>query len=226
MKDDKKKLMVLGALVAVMLGVGAFSFLGGGSTPPPVVATDSKEKKDANAPKLDADGNPIVEGEEAEPPKNPLYAAALPQRDPFAETALAGEQVAPVLPSHPLPTPNTPAPRPYKRPRSSGGTNSYIPPVNPGISGPLPQTWGNGEGNVSISPSGPEPSSFGYSVAGTMTGGSRKIAVFTDSNGNQRMVPEGGSLDGDSKVVAIDKGSVTIEHRGKKQRLSLGGNPK
>lgn len=56
--------------------------------------------------------------------------------------------------------------------------------------------------------------------------GSKPIAVFSDSNGNQRLVPVGGSLDGDSKVVAVEKGSVTIEHRGKKQRLSLGGNPK
>lgn len=226
MKDDKKKFIVLGALLAVMLGVGAFSFLGGGSPPPaPEAVKTDKEKEDAaKVAKVDADGNPIVGDEDQDPPKNPLYAMELPQRDPFAERPIDGERITPVDPSHEtLPKPAPKANRPVGK-RPSGP--SYIPPVNPAIGGPLPPGWGDGGGTVSISPTGPDPSQFGYTVSGTMTGGSRKIAVFTDSNGNQRMVPEGGSLDGDSKVVAIDKGSVTIEHRGKKQRLSLGGNPK
>ncbi len=220
MKDDKKKLIVLGALIAVMLGVGAFSFLNGGSPPPAPVSVKTDEEKDdaSKAAKVDADGNPIV-GEEGEPLKNPQYAMAdLPQRDPFAERPIDGERVTPVEPSHgTLPKSAPKANRPVAQRPSAGPS---IPPFD--ISGQLPTAGGS----VTISPSGPDPSQFGYTVSGTMTGGSKKIAVFTDSNGNQRMVPEGGSLDGDSKVVAIDKGSVTIEHRGKKQRLSLGGNPK
>ena len=81
-------------------------------------------------------------------------------------------------------------------------------------------------GAVTISQTGPDPNQFSYTVSGVITGGNKPAAVFTDSSGNQRLVPVGGSLDGDSKVVAIDRGNVTIEHRGKKQRLSLGGNPK
>lgn len=225
MKDDKKKFIVLGALVAVILGVGAFSFLGGGGTPPPApeASKTDKEKEDAKVAKVDADGNPIVEGEDAEPPKNPLYVADLPQRDPFSEGALAAQKELSGLPDpargpQPAPAQTRPAPRP--RGRSGGMT---IPPFRPGgLTGQLP---GVGGGTVSIDPTGPDTSSFSYSLSGTMNG-AKKVAVFTDSNGNQRMVPEGGSLDGDSKVVAIDKGSVTIEHRGKKQRVSLGGNPK
>ncbi len=79
---------------------------------------------------------------------------------------------------------------------------------------------------MQVTPTGPDPSAFGYTVSGTMTGGDKPVAVFTDSNGNQRLVPVGGSLDGDSKVISIEKGSVVIEHRGKKQRISQGGNPK
>lgn len=223
MKDDKKKFIVLGALLAVILGVGAFSFLGGGSPPPPApeASKTDKEKEDAKVAKVDAEGNPITEGEEGEPPKNPLYVMDLPQRDPFAEGALANEKVNPGLPD-PARGPQA-APAPSRPPRRSGGGGGYIPPFRPeGLSGQLP---GVGGGTVSIAPTGPDPSSFSYSLSGTMNG-AKKVAVFTDSNGNQRMVPEGGSLDGDSKVVAIEKGSVTIEHRGKKQRVSLGGNPK
>lgn len=219
MKDDKKKFIVLGALLAVLLGVGAFSFLGGGSPPPPApeaVKTDQEKEDETKVAQVDAEGNPIVGGEDQNPPKNPLYAMELPQRDPFAESPIAGERITPVAPSHEtLPKPQTRPNRPVVRRPSAGNS---IPPFD--ISGQLPQVGGG----IAIDPI-PEPA-FGYTVSGTMTGGSKKIAVFTDSNGNQRMVPEGGSLDGDSKVVAIDKGSVTIEHRGKKQRLSLGGNPK
>jgi hypothetical protein len=224
-KDDKKKLMVLGALVAVMLGVGAFTFLGGSPTPPPADVTakkDEETKEDgAKTVKVDEQGNPVV-GEEADPPKNPLYAADLPQRDPFQENALPGEVLPPSAQQLPKVPTLPPVKRGGSRRTSGGGGAGYSPFPPPPLSGSLP---GVGGGTVSVSPTGPDPSSFGYSLSGTMTG-QRPIAVFTDSNGNQRLVPVGGSLDGDSKVVAVEKGSVTIEHRGKKQRLSLGGNPK
>lgn len=225
MKDDKKKLIVLGVLAAVLLGVGAFSFLGGGSPAPkptPTVVEKDKNPGDTAQVKVDEDGNPIAgsEGEE-DAPKNPLYAAELPQRDPFVSRSLPGEPVGqpPVLP---------PPSQPVKR--SSNGGRRHSPPSSFGgggyapveLSGSLPAANG---GSVTLTPTGPDPSIPSYSLSGTMNG-AKKIAVFTDSQGNQRLVPEGGSLDGDSKVVAIEKGSVTIEYRGKKQRLSLGGNPK
>jgi hypothetical protein len=228
LKDDKKKMVVLGALGAVLLGVGAFSFLGGGSpAPKPTPGVVAKKDGDADGSKevkVDADGNPIPgTGEEAEPAPNPLYVAELPQRDPFVSRELPGEKLqAPVS----LPPPSQPVKRP-----SGGSGRRYAPPSNfdssggfapAQLSGPLPNANG---GTVTLNPTGPDPSMPGYSLSGTLNG-ARKIAVFTDSNGNQRMVPEGGSLDGDSKVVSIEKGSVTIESRGKKQRLSLGGNPK
>jgi hypothetical protein len=209
--------------------VGAFSFLGGGSpAPKPAAAVVQKDGDKADASKevkVDADGNPIAgtEGEEAEPPKNPLYAADLAQRDPFVSRNLPGEQIGgqpPVLPppSQPVKKPSNGGRR-YSPPRSYGGGGGYAPVP---LSGSLPDANG---GSVTLNPTGPDPSIPSYSLSGTMNG-TKKIAVFTDSQGNQRLVPEGGSLDGDSKVIAIEKGSVTIESRGKKQRLSLGGNPK
>ena len=220
MKDDKKKLVVIGALVAVLLGVGAFTFLGGESAPAPVATETSKptaEPSETKITQVDENGAPVV-AEEATPPKNPLYAMELPQRDPFQASMSSADPY-----QQPARKPLPPVSRPTGR-RSSGGRSGgdyTIPPYQP-LSGSLPAAGGS----VTLTQTGPDPSEFGYSVSGTMTGGKRPVAVFTDSNGNQRMVPVGGSLDGDSRVVAVEKGSVTIEHRGKKQRLSLGGNPK
>ncbi|MBC8065218.1 MAG: hypothetical protein H7Y17_10335 [Chlorobia bacterium] len=224
MKDDKKKFIVIGALATVLLGVGAFTFLGGSTPPPAPVETAKAEdgKGDGTkVAKVDENGNPIV-GEEKDPPKNPLYVMDLPQRDPFQVRPLAGDEFKPPTPTQQLPPTTRPANHRTGTRRSSGGNDYGTSPYQP-LTGSLPNAGG---GSVTLTPSGPDPSAFGYTVSGTMTGGDRPVAVFTDSNGNQRMVPVGGSLDGDSKVLSVEKGSVTIEHRGKKQRLSLGGNPK
>ncbi|MCC7229565.1 MAG: hypothetical protein IT203_04160 [Fimbriimonadaceae bacterium] len=219
MKDDKKKLIVLGVLFAVILCVGAFSFLGGSPPPPaPVAAKKEEVSNDGTTVKLDEHGNPIPGSEGEEPPQNPLYAEALPQRDPFQLRPLEGE----AEPQNPIVhQPSLPQPKPggsTRRPSDGPGYRPYQPPP---LAGSLP-----GTGGLSLNPSGPDPSTFNYTLSGTMTGGPNPVAVFTDSSGNQRLVPVGGSLDGDSKVVSVEKGSVTIEHRGKKQRLSQGGNPK
>jgi hypothetical protein len=221
MKDDKKKIVVLGVLLAVMLAVGAFTFMGGGSSQPTVAADPAAGSGTGEVVKVNANGEtatdtsagavPELKGEEL--PKNPLYAADLPQRDPFVTNlAGAGSRSGFVNPQ-PVTAPVQRAPR----------TTSYpsVAPYVPRMTGSLPDA-----GSVTITSTGPDPSQFGYTVSGVITGGGKPAAVFTDSSGNQRLVPVGGSLDGDSKVVAIDRGNVTIEHRGKKQRLSLGGNPK
>lgn len=217
MKDDKKKLVVIGALAVVLVGIGAFSFLGGDPAPPAPAAEEKKEgtATDPTVAKVDENGN-VVGAPVQNAPKNPLYAMELPQRDPFQGNTFGGQPPisAPTLP------PATKQPPRKTGTRRSGGSEIGIPPYRP-LEGSLPMA-----GTANVTPTGPDPSEFGYTVSGTMTGGKKPVAVFTDSNGNQRMVPVGGSLDGDSKVVAVEKGSVTIEHRGKKQRLSLGGNPK
>jgi hypothetical protein len=102
--------------------------------------------------------------------------------------------------------------------RSNGG-GTMIPPFQIETGGRLP-----GAGEVGLTATGPDPSAFSYRVSGVIVG-ARPAAVFTDPQGNQRLVSVGSSLDGDSKVVAIERGQVTVEHRGKKLRLSLGGTP-
>jgi hypothetical protein len=219
MKDDKKKFVVLGILVVVMLAVGAFTFMGGGSGTPTVAANAASGGTDPV--KVNADGStgdtttgsPVAGSSEEELPKNPLYAADLPQRDPFISSVPG----ATVNRGGSLP-PSVPISRPVRR--SNGSGSGYV-PFQP-LGGSLPAAGGS----VTISSNGVDPNRFGYTVSGVITGGGKPAAVFTDASGNQRLVPVGGSLDGDSKVVSIDKGNVIIEHRGKTQRLSLGGNPK
>jgi len=216
MKDDKKKVMILGVLFVVIIGVGAFTMLGGSSTPPPTPKSDKKEDAKTVADKAAADAA-------AEAPKNPLYAAELSQRDPFEPRTIAGDapkQSAVNPPPAASPLPN---PRGSRRGHSGGGSIGTVPPVS-WNGGAIPTANGM-QGSIGISPAGPDPSAFGYSVTGTLMG-ARPVAVFSDSQGNQRMVPVGGSLDGDSKVIAVEKGQVTISHRGKTLRLPLGGNPK
>jgi type II secretory pathway component PulC len=69
-----------------------------------------------------------------------------------------------------------------------------------------------------------QPGEFAYQVKGVIVG-KKPMAVFEDDNGNQRLVPLGGSLDGDSKVVAIEKGKVRIRHHGKEKTLDLPEGP-
>lgn len=214
MKDDKKKVMIVGVLFVAMLGIGAFTMLGGSSTPPPAAKSDKKDDAKVAAEKAAAEAL-----EEA--PKNPLYAAELAQRDPFEPRAIEGTAVkqANVPPATPLPTAAKSGGR-----RSRGGSNlGTVAPVG-WNDGSIPNPSGL-NGGIGIAPSGPDPSAFGYNVTGTLMG-ARPVAVFSDSQGNQRMVPVGGSLDGDSKVISISKGQVTISHRGKTLRLPLGGTPK
>lgn len=210
MKDDKKKVIVVGVLVVALAGVGAFTMLGGSSPAPAPATTDSK---DASADK----GKKDAAAEEVEGPKNPLYAADLAQRDPFQPKAIPVDPAVAAANKANTPALPTPPKSSRRNARVNSGGYTSIPPVQ--ITGQLPS------GNIGLTPTGPDPSSFNYSVSGVIVG-QRPAAVFTDAQGNQRLVPVGGSLDGDSKVVSIDKGQVTVEHRGKKLRLPLGGNPK
>lgn len=200
---DKKKLMAIAALGAVLVGMGAFTLLGGSEPPPPPVVSKKDTAKTADAAKVAA---------EAEGPKNPSVASALPQRDPFKDAMLQSD--APKVAAPQLPPP---VKAHVSRPRFNGSGDQL--PV-------LPQFDKSGTlaGQIGVQAAGPDPSAFNYRVSGVIVG-ARPAAVFTDSQGNQRLVSVGASLDGDSKVLAIDRGQVTVQYRGKTLRLTLGGTP-
>lgn len=212
MADDKKKVVVLGALGAVLLGVGAFQFIGGGATEP-VPAKQAAKKTDPK--KVDA----------KKPVANPLVALALPRRDPFKVPNLPGfrpdaskttPEPAPSAPPEPVQGSITP-PKPLDE--GSIGLENPLTPTNikvePVKSEPAPVT--------KVEPVKPPEPVFGYTVSGVIVG-ERSAAVFTDAKGNQRLVTVGTALDGDSRLTKVEPGKVFVRFRGKTIRLTVGGS--
>ncbi|MEZ5163070.1 MAG: hypothetical protein R2688_04840 [Fimbriimonadaceae bacterium] len=213
MNEDKKKAVVLGVLVVVMLGVGAFTFMGK-PKPAPVSSTDT-------ATEITDEGTELAEGEGAEgeisdpvTALNEIGLSPYSARDPFETPAGAKVDTKPPVQNTPPPTKvasNTPPPM-------SGGNK----PFNPleGWDGPLPTgTTPAGGGTIPGSGAAVELKPK-YRVMGVIVG-AKSMAVFEDSDGNQKLVPVGGAVDGDTKVTAIERGKVTVSHRGKQQTLVI-----
>ncbi len=194
MMDEKKKVAVVGVLFVLVLGIGAFQFTGG-SEPPPV------------AKKVDDKKAELAKEEEAKKPKNPTLAFDLSSRDPF-EAPEPPKIVPPAPPADPV----------KQKPIRNEGTTPFPPTDFQRIPPPLP-------GRLSTNPAPPatEEPKFGYTIAGVMLG-SVPIVVFRDGSGAQRLVREGGALDGDTKVLSIQKGKVTVSFRGKPLELTNGGS--
>jgi len=196
LKDDKKKLAIVGVLGFIVVGVGAFQFMSGGSSAPakkpvPAKTGDLADTKDPN--KI----------------KNPEYALALPQRDPFHAPADSGAADDNPAKPPPLPAQDKRVPQP---PSMNGRL---------GTSEMLPTPGGGGNFPLQVAPAQP---TFGYRLSGLISG-RHPAAVFTDTTGAQRLVPLNGSLDGDTQLLAVQKGRAVVSFRGKHLRLSLGGTP-
>ncbi len=214
MNNEKKKTLLVTALAVVLIGVGAFQFVPKGAS-----AAKSAPKTSAVKDDKKTDPNTQTAQNEPDPQQEALKAMVkdpLPKRDPFQPGDLP-EVAAPTT----VPTPPVAAPSQPNRtgtPHAGSGVITHpLPPVDPGrISGNFPS------GNVTINPGAPlrTPGEFAYKVTGVISG-PKPMAVFEDDGGNQRLVPVGGSIDGDSRVVGIENGKVHIRHRGKDQTLTL-----
>lgn len=233
--DDKKKIAILGALFVVMIGVGAFQFTRS-SAPEPVAekkiekstseegeAAKKSEGEHNEATSEEAKGEETGTGTAEEVDPALVAAARLNPRDPFDGTAWdvnykATQQASSQSAAASAPKPMTrPAPRP--RPMSGSGFK----PLPIGEAGTLPMPEG---GTAPVAGNKlPSIDDFPYTVAGTMLG-DRPCVVFTDASGKQKLVGAGGAIDGDSRVVSISKGVVTVNHRGKTKTFRVGGmNP-
>jgi hypothetical protein len=53
--------------------------------------------------------------------------------------------------------------------------------------------------------------------------GRRPAAVFVDAQNVQHLVQVGGSLDGDTRLVSLDRDHVVINVKGETKNLTLGG---
>jgi hypothetical protein len=204
---DKKKLVVVVVLAIAVLGIGAFQFvnMSGGQAPQ---AKAEEPKKETSTE--------VVQNEGEEPATvASLYSVGMSVRDPFqAGTLPTADGMAPTNPT----TPNSAPTKPFRRPGKF-----HVPQV---LTGQLPGPMSpNGPGmNVASGAPIRNPDEFSYSVSGIITG-AKPAAVFVNDAGQQQLVTVGGSISGDSQLVGVEKGKVTIRHKGKTQTINVGGTP-
>lgn len=212
--NDKKKLVVFGALLVVVLAVGVFQFT---SSPAPAPAPSKKPNKVATNDPVQADPALPADPEAGQPagtepplPANGFAAKPLTARDPFDGGKLSRPLTVGVKP----PTSVSPV-----RPAAA-------PSMPTGLSGSLPSAAG-GNVPVTIAPGEKLPSAddFTYTLAGVIVG-EESAAVFADSSGNQRLISVGGSLEPDSQLVSVKPGKVVVRHHGKTITLTLGETSK
>lgn len=204
--DDKKKLMVLGAMGVVLLGIGAFQFVKASGSQQPAPAATPAVTSTPSTTAANTDGSKA--DDQTPPQQNDLVKGAYPYRDPFH--ALVDSNPRPA--SNPMP----PVPQPGRR-------NDGIPNF-PGIDkqGSLPNVVAaNANGGVTVPVKPPAPA-FGYSLAGVIMG-RKPAAVFIDAQGAQHLVQLGGSLDGDTRLVNLDRDHVVIKVKDQFKNLTLGG---
>jgi hypothetical protein len=202
MANDKKKLMVLGAMGVVFVGLGVFQFTkaSGGDEAAP-------EAKPAVTQSASSDNNLVASNDDHKdgdaPQQNNLVTGEYPYRDPFkALVDSNARQPSQTNSVHPVSV--------------ASNTTNRIPPF-PGLGGSLPSA--DGGKTVPIKPPAPE---FGYTLAGVIMG-RKPAAVFIDAQGAQHLVQLGGSLDGDTQLVNLDRDGVQLRVKGKDKNLTLGG---
>jgi hypothetical protein len=213
--NDKKRTFVLLGLAGILLAVGAFQVVGGlGKAEIKVTkaAPKSRPAKEAE-PKQDPGPNELLA----------LAHPALPPRDPFLPQVVEQE----AEPEQSAPAPSLGGPRQAnasqavraEAPRPAPMTGAA--PLEPLPLGALPAS-GIPAGQIKLSKAAPlrQPDEFGYSVKGVIVG-RKPLAVFEDSQGNQLLVPVGGSVGSDAKLLGIERGKVKIRHRGKDKTLAL-----
>lgn len=223
--DDKKKILILGALFAVMIGVGAFQFVKSGDPAPAAPAEKKSEETpagDASAtaePKSSPDESQGGDKASGDPTVDPalIVAAKLDPRDPF--DGRKWEKTEEVAPSVPPPAAAPKQPSSASRP-PRGISGAGFRPAGVPIEGVLPEAGAP----VAGMPQGQLPSveDFPYVVSGTVSG-DRPVVILTDPAGKQKIVPVGGQVDGDSEIVSISNGKVTVRHRGKTKTVPVGG---
>lgn len=211
---EKLKLIIVISLGVVILGVGAFQFMGGSEPAKKPVAKKPAE----STPAKDVKSEPPVDERKVELAR--LIAGAYPQRDPFKPTSIPDE---PPAPEQPPVTPDAAKPQPVRNPAPApmGGS---IAPVDPmaGLPAAVPNgAIGNPNTALAVQPGVPlrQPGEPAYSVAGVVIGKERMV-ILQDDQGNQIIRRLGDRLDGSTKITAIDKGAVKVSNGKKTMKLA------
>jgi hypothetical protein len=204
--DEKKKLMILGAMGVVLLGIGVVQFTKGSGAPAPAPAPA------ASAAKSDATANGDKKDDLTAPQQNDLVTGSYAQRDPFKPL------VDPNASSATLVAQQTPPTKPLQTRVATGEAFPNY-PIDKG--GSLPQA-GVAPGGGTTTPLTPPAPQFGYRLAGIIVG-KKPAAVFVDAQGAQHLIELGGSLDGDTQLVDLDRDHVSLRVKGQIKTLTLGG---
>jgi hypothetical protein len=190
--DEKKKLMVLGGLFVVLIGVGVFVMRPKGEDPQP-------------APKEETTAADLTEKLPIEQGTRTPGLTAMGERDPFS-VPLTPATITPRI------TGNAGKLTPPKV--KINGSITDLPPQGGGIAK-------NGEGmdpNKVVTPAIPP---FTYTVSGVVIG-RKPAAVFKDAQGNQKLISQGSKLDEDTKVESINLRFVAVSYHGKPLKVPVG----
>jgi hypothetical protein len=210
--DEKKKLIVIGALTVVMLGIGAFQIVKG-SSHAPAAAPAAVATTAASASNSNATSTTNKDDSQAAQQANDLVKGSYPAHDPFKPlvdaNAVPASQVAA---QNNLQTP--PASKLVRAPKGEA-----FPAFPISKEGQLPGASAQGGVTAPIKPPAPE---YGYALAGIIMG-RKPAAVFVDSQGGQHLVQLGGSLDGDTRLVDLDRGHAVLRVKDQTKTLTLGG---
>lgn len=196
--SDKKRLSVLILLALILVGVGVWQFSSGDkkqNKPQPEQAKANEEQKEKE---LIAQLTNIDYEGMGYVKKDPFRPAVLPNADEPDEEE-----------------PPPPAPQPQN--------NNNRRPIQPNIdtSVPLFDPMGN-NASLSDSPIIRSSDEFAYTLVGIVDG-PVPCAVFRSDSGTQRIVRLNSLIDNDSRVIGIKDGVVTVRHRDKTLKLSVGG---
>lgn len=199
MNRDKKQLVVVGVLVAVVLSVGAFQVMRKPEEAP--VATTKKP--------VTGDGKG---GEAAVKVAGPKYPELLPlaPRDPFLTAGFVAVGT-------------TPTPAPIKPPGGTGipaGPKGTLIDISkgPGFTGDLRGV------PTPLVPAEPPKPVFGYTLVGIVNG-AHPMAVFDDGKGNQQLVEVGQGIGPSATILTISRGSVRVKFNAETLEFNVGGNP-
>lgn len=225
MNNEKKKTIVLAGLATVMLAVGAFQMIPKPAPAPPTTAasttgTGTKAAEPAPVGK----GTGEVAEKDLDPQKQLLLSMVkdpMPKRDPFSPAVDLNTEPKQDTPPAPVHSSGQTPKATWRPPSGISPMQGDVLPVNPGSP--------NGEAlnaKTTMSAGTPlrQPGEMSFQVKGIIVG-KKPMAVIEDDSGAQRLVPLGGSVDGDSKVIGIEKGKVRIRHRGKDKTLNLPEGP-
>lgn len=201
MSKEKKQMMVLGVLALLIVGVGAFQFLGG---KPKEQAAESEKPASTTGSDLI-----VLKPDDSEDPwgvwTGPQF-GEFNKRDPFKAQAIIVDEGDDVT-KKPQPGPTNPGPT---RPDPELGSGGNV-PVDPGSPDDL--TGGRALG---------EPP---FDVAGIIQGSRSTMAILSPDDGPQRVVSVGDKVGKYMTIVAIHSDSVDVIYKEKIKTLNFrGGN--